>query len=60
VGESPLLAVPGEGPLRMTASVGAAATDRFPADAAELVRRADEACYQAKGLGRDRVVVVAS
>jgi diguanylate cyclase (GGDEF)-like protein len=60
VGETQLLAVPGEGPLRVTASIGAAATDRFPADAAELVRRADEACYQAKSLGRDRVVVVAS
>ncbi len=60
VGESALLAAPGEGPFRMTASVGAAATDRFPADAADLVRRADEACYRAKSLGRDRVVLAAS
>lgn len=59
VAEAPLLAVPGEGQVTMTTSVGAASTDRFPADAAELVGRADRACYEAKRLGRDRVVVAA-
>jgi len=57
VGGQPLLALPGDGQLAITTSVGAVATDRFPADAAALVRAADGACYEAKRLGRDRVVV---
>jgi diguanylate cyclase (GGDEF)-like protein len=57
VGRAPLLAQPGEGDIGITTSVGAAATDRYPADAAALVGSADRACYEAKRLGRDRVVV---
>ena len=55
----PLAALPGGAVLATTASLGAVATSRFPCDPAELVRRADEACYEAKRLGRNRVVVAA-
>ncbi len=53
----PLLTLPGDGELAITTSVGAASTDRFPADSSALVGAADRACYEAKRLGRDRVVV---
>lgn len=53
----PLGALPGGGELASTASIGAAATVHFPCDPAELVRRADEACYEAKRRGRNRTVV---
>jgi diguanylate cyclase (GGDEF)-like protein len=55
----PLAALPGGAVLATTASLGAVATSRFSCDPAELVHRADEACYEAKRLGRNRVVVAA-
>lgn len=55
----PLAALPGGAELRLTASLGAAATAQFPCDPADLVRRADEACYEAKRQGRNRTVVAA-
>ncbi|MDX1997774.1 MAG: GGDEF domain-containing protein, partial [Thermoanaerobaculia bacterium] len=58
VSSAPLLAVPGQGELTVTVSIGAAGTDTFPADPADLVANADRACYQAKAQGRDRVVTV--
>lgn len=57
VESAPLLAVPGTGELAVTVSLGAAGTTTFPADPADLVALADRACYEAKRLGRNRVVV---
>jgi diguanylate cyclase (GGDEF)-like protein len=54
---APLIALPGGEEVAITASLGGAATASFPCDAAELLRRADEACYEAKRLGRNQVVV---
>ena len=56
----PLAALPGGEELSTTASLGVAAVDRFPCDPADLLRRADEACYEAKRLGRNRSVVAAA
>ena len=42
--------------VSLTCSVGAAGTRTFPADADELVARADAACYEAKRAGRNRIV----
>ncbi len=53
----PLAALPAGQTLTLTVSVGAVATAKLPCDPVELVRRADEACYEAKRLGRDRTVV---
>ncbi len=50
--ESPI--VLDSGPLRMTASVGVAAWERETVD--QLLGRADQALYEAKAAGRDRVV----
>jgi diguanylate cyclase (GGDEF)-like protein len=44
----------------ITLSVGLAAFPEHGSDREELLRRADQALYQAKHLGRDRVVVAAS
>lgn len=58
VSSAPLLTVPGPEELTVTVSIGAAGTDTFPADPADLVAKADRACYQAKAQGRNRVVTV--
>src|SRR5690606_28415725 len=47
------LAIPG---LVVTASIGLATLADADADAASLLRRADEAMYRAKRAGRDQVV----
>jgi len=57
VAGEPLAVLPGAGAIHTTVSVGAASTARFPADEKRLVAAADGACYEAKRLGRDRVVV---
>lgn len=57
VESAPLLALPGGTELTVTVSVGAAGTTTLPADPAELVARADKACYEAKRAGRNRVVM---
>ncbi len=44
------------GSVTLTCSVGAAGTREFPADPAELLARADAACYAAKRAGRNRAV----
>ncbi len=43
--------------LRVGASIGAVALDASAASAADELRRADRACYEAKRSGRDRVVI---
>jgi diguanylate cyclase (GGDEF)-like protein len=43
----------------VTASLGVAHLDPWDLDASSLLRRADEALYEAKDLGRDRVVTAA-
>lgn len=53
----PLAALTGGMILAATVSIGAVATKKFPADAATLIARADEACYRAKNKGRNRVEV---
>jgi len=52
---SPRLAMLGD--ARLSASVGATWTARFPVDAEALVGAADAACYRAKAAGGDRVEV---
>jgi len=56
VAAAPLAAIAGIPDLGTTVSIGATATVRFPADPRELVHIADEACYEAKRMGRDRVI----
>lgn len=56
---APLLALPGGEEVAITASLGGAAAATFPFDASELLRRADEACYEAKRQGRNRVELAA-
>jgi diguanylate cyclase (GGDEF)-like protein len=57
IAAEPLLLLADIGPVRLTASVGAAVARRLPDDAEQLIGRADAACYRAKQQGRDRVVV---
>lgn len=57
IAAEPLLLLADIGPVRLTASVGAAIAFRLPGDPEELVARSDAACYRAKQQGRDRVVV---
>ncbi len=47
----------GEAELTVTASIGVAAFPQHGDSAALLVKRADQALYQAKAAGRDRIVV---
>ncbi|MEO7974484.1 MAG: GGDEF domain-containing protein [Thermoanaerobaculia bacterium] len=56
---APLLALPGGEEIAITASLGGASAADFPFDATELLRRADDACYEAKRLGRNRVQLAA-
>ncbi len=56
IADEPLEVVPGEAPIVVTASLGAASEARLPCDYEELVERADSACYRAKELGRNRAV----
>ncbi len=58
VDREPLATLTGGLILSATVSIGAVSTSKFPADAASLVGRADEACYRAKKAGRNRVEVV--
>jgi diguanylate cyclase (GGDEF)-like protein len=53
ISEAPIAA--GEGPVRVTASVGGASWERETVD--ELLARADRALYEAKSGGRDMVVL---
>ena len=48
--------VDGVGPLRVTASVGAASMPASAVDVQELVAAADAALYEAKRSGKNRVV----
>jgi two-component system cell cycle response regulator len=43
------------GKIAITASIGAAAMDQGPVSAHDLIQRADQALYDAKALGRNRV-----
>lgn len=43
-------------PIRLTASVGVAIAENADADRSELFQRADDRLYQAKELGRNRVI----
>jgi len=56
VAETPLPVLPGEAPVAVTTSVGAADAADSPADAEQLLARADLACYQAKQRGRNQAV----
>ena len=56
VASEPLAVLAGVGALASTVSIGAAATVHPPFDERALVHAADAACYEAKRLGRDRVV----
>jgi len=58
-GGTPLLGLPGGTEITVTVSVGAATAERRDVDPQDLVERADRACYEAKSLGRDRVVMAA-
>ncbi len=55
IAREPLAMLSGGSVLTTTASIGAAACERYPCEAAELLSRADGACYQAKRSGRNRV-----
>jgi diguanylate cyclase (GGDEF)-like protein len=48
---------PGEEPVRITVSIGVAAYPRHGASFSSLIEAADQALYDAKQAGRDRVVV---
>jgi diguanylate cyclase (GGDEF)-like protein len=52
--------MPRLGDARLTVSVGVAVAEAPPFDATALLRAADQACYEAKRQGRDRVVVTRS
>jgi diguanylate cyclase (GGDEF)-like protein len=57
VAGAPLVSIVGSAELTATVSIGAAAATRSPFDSGELLQAADEACYSAKRMGRDRVIV---
>ena len=44
----------------VTISVGVACSDSHAADGAQLLKMADEALYQAKGAGRNRVALMSN
>ncbi len=48
----------GDGEIQVTASLGLATLPGAAADARELIAKADEALYEAKGSGKNRLVVV--
>jgi diguanylate cyclase (GGDEF)-like protein len=52
---SKLCLISAGGPVRVTASVGVASTEGFGYDLVKLMKIADEALYDAKAAGRDRV-----
>jgi diguanylate cyclase (GGDEF)-like protein len=60
VEERPLLELEGELPLTLTLSAGIACCPDDANEVNELVARADNALYQAKDLGRNRVVVASA
>ncbi len=59
VAQTPIAAKPGEPPLHVTLSVGIASYPQDATDVIALLERADEALYEAKRGGRDRVSAVA-
>jgi diguanylate cyclase (GGDEF)-like protein len=60
VEERPLLELEGELPQTLTLSAGIACCPDDANEVNELVARADNALYQAKDLGRNRVVVASA
>ncbi len=59
VSDQPLVTEGVRYPIRVTLSLGTAATEEWPASGQRLIGDADAACYVAKRGGRDRVVAAA-
>ena len=59
VSSTAIATLPGQPPLSVTLSVGVASYPSDATDVARLLERADEALYQAKRAGRDRVATAA-
>ncbi|MDX6581749.1 MAG: hypothetical protein QOI10_933 [Solirubrobacterales bacterium] len=56
--DEPVPLLEGEGEIRITASLGLATLPGSAANARELIAKADAALYEAKGSGKNRLVVV--